>query len=142
LPSSLPIPAQLFVRGLSLTAIAGCSTIDSTSATSFASAAIVTSQQADIAFAQVNALASESTPNLAKRPKPFAAGAMHCCLNDLPSTDSNGGTPRLLPDAPEAPIGANLVVSGENLQYLIRRKNSVVIPSGPKIGMKLYLMAG
>ena len=43
-----------------LSILAGCSTVDSTSATSFGSAATATGEQADTAFAQINTLTSQS----------------------------------------------------------------------------------
>jgi hypothetical protein len=58
-PPELLVVAQFIVCGLCFL-LTDCSTVDSTSATSFASAATATGQQADIAFAQVNALTSES----------------------------------------------------------------------------------
>lgn len=54
---------------LSVALLTGCSTVDSTSATSFGSAATATSQQADTAFAQINTLTSQSViENAAQQP--------------------------------------------------------------------------
>jgi hypothetical protein len=53
------IVALAFCAGLVLV-LAGCSSVDSTSAASFGSAATATSQQADTTFAAVNAITSQS----------------------------------------------------------------------------------
>lgn len=52
---------RAFVGVGGLVVLAGCSTVDSTSATSFGSAATATEQQADTSFAQINAL---TAPNI------------------------------------------------------------------------------
>ena len=60
---------QLLAVSCTLGALAGCGTVDTTSATAFGSAATATGQQADTAFAQVNSIASQSViANAAQQP--------------------------------------------------------------------------